>query len=173
MSWRKRFKALLGFDGEGIVVDDGDKKAMWIVIDFDGTIVLPVGDSGDPLDPVQLQPGVVDGLMSLKRAGHKLLLYSARANRSIRIDPWLNPLIKNGALELDLDKWQRNQPIYEARYQQMVDFVGKMLPGMFDGIDDGQQGKPNVDMFIDDRARGFRVKKPEKAWKKIMKKWGR
>lgn len=166
-------RALLEGSGDGNVVDDGDTKAMWIAIDFDGTIVMPVGDPEDPLAPVQLQEGVADGLISLKRAGHKLLLYSARANRALRIDPYLNPLIRNGALELDLDKWQRNQPMFEARYQQMLDFVSKMLPGVFDGIDDGQQGKPNVDMFIDDKGRIFKVKNPAKAWKKIAKKYGR
>ena len=160
----------LGWDGEGIT--EPDSAPLWIAVDFDETIALHY-DSADPLSPLQLLPGVYEGLSSLKRAGHKLLLFSGRANRGNREDPYLNPLIRNGSLTLDLDKWTANQPMYQARYEQMVEFVEKLLPGIFDGIDDGRQGKPTVDLFIDDRASRFKVKNPEKSWRKIAKRYGR
>lgn len=143
-----------------------------IAIDFDGTLVRPLNPD-DPLSDVQLEPGVVDGLMSLKKAGHRLLLYSARTNRAIRQDPYLDPLVRSGAKPLDMAQWQRDSLVAQARYQQMIDFVSKYLSGIFDAIDSGEQGKPTVDLFIDDKARAFRVKNPEKAWKKIRRKYGR
>lgn len=147
-------------------------KPMVIAIDFDGTLVLPLDDD-DPLSDVQIQPGVVDGLMSLKRAGHTLLLWSARSNRAIRLDPYLDPLARAGVVQVDMAQWQRDSLVAQARYQQLLDYVGKYLSGIFDAIDDGQQGKSTADIFIDDKGRIFRVDKPEKAWRKIAKKYGR
>lgn len=147
-------------------------EPMVIAVDFDGTIVLPQ-DPSDPLSDVVIQPGVVEGLQSLKRAGHTLLLWSARANRSIRIDPYLDPLVRAGVIDLDLKQWQQDQMVAEARYQQMLEYVGKYLSDIFDAIDDGQQGKSTADIFIDDKGRIFKVNKPEKAWKKIARKYGR
>jgi hypothetical protein len=37
----------------------------------------------------------------------------------------------------------------------MVSFIQREAPGIFDAIDDGQQGKPLADIFIDDRALTF------------------
>ncbi len=34
----------------------------------------------------------------------------------------------------------------------MVDFVNWQLPGVFDAIDEGDQGKPLADLFIDDKV---------------------
>jgi hypothetical protein len=44
-------------------------------------------------------------------------------------------------------------PAHRARYQQMLEFVERELPGVFAAVDDGMAGKlPGVDIFIDDKA---------------------
>jgi hypothetical protein len=119
-----------------------------IGIDFDGTVVEDGGE-------LRLKPGAKDALVSMKQAGHSLLLFSARANRALRENPKLDPLVRVGVRRVNQEAWQRSQPIYEHRYQEMLEFVGKELPGVFAAVDDGQQGKPLVDLFIDDRAYHF------------------
>ena len=120
--------------------------ALYIAVDFDGTIVSELKG------PLTFMPGAAEGLAALKAAGHKLLLYSARANRSLRQDPSLDPMVRAGALDSDALTWFDAMEDYEKSYQEMVDFVTERLPGVFDAIDDGQQGKPLADLFIDDRA---------------------
>lgn len=145
---------------------------MAISIDFDGTIVRALNPA-DPLSELELEPGAVDGLQSLKSAGHALLLFSARSNRAIRVDPFADPLVRNGVKKVDMAQWQKDAMVAQARYDQMLEFVEKYLSGIFDGIDDGQQGKPTVDLFVDDKGKMFRLKNPEKSWRKISRKYGR
>lgn len=129
---------------------------MIIAVDFDDTIVSQAGRSYDDVTtPLQFMPGAREALTSLKRAGHVLLLYSGRSNRSGRIDPDLDPMVRAGLRRVDRGHWEENRKINEARYQQMVRFAYDELPGIFDVIDDGQQGKPYADLFIDDRALSF------------------
>jgi hypothetical protein len=97
-------------------------------------------------------PGAKDGLRSLKKAGHSLLLYSARANRGLREDPQFDPMVRSGARKVHQKTWDADRVLNQARYQQMLDFVAEELPGVFDAIDDGVQGKPVADLFIDDRG---------------------
>lgn len=102
--------------------------------------------------PLRFMPGAQAGLAALKRAGHVLVLYSGRANRALRIDPALDPLVRVGVKKIRREWWEANQPINEARYQQMLSFVAEHLSGVFDAVDDGQQGKPSADLYIDDKA---------------------
>lgn len=125
---------------------------MHIAIDFDGTVVSSAHAYGDLDTPLQLLPGSKDGLRALKRAGHVLILYSARANRSLWEDPELNPLVRAGVVRINRSAWEKSKELHLARYRQMIDFANAELPGMFDAIDDGKQGKPMADLFLDDLA---------------------
>lgn len=124
---------------------------MIFAVDFDGTVVVE-GDRryDDVWSPLRLQPGVKAGLLSLKRAGHHLLLYSGRSNRARQYMPDFDPLVRAGVVVE-----HRSPDLHAARYRQMLDFVATHLPGIFDAIDDGRQGKPHADRYIDDRGITF------------------
>ena len=126
---------------------------MFIAVDFDDSIVSTRGRAYDDLTtPLSFVPGAKAGLLSLKKAGHMLLLYSARANRASREDPALDPMVRSGARKVHQKTWDADRALNQARYQQMLDFVATELPGVFDAIDDGTQGKPIADLFVDDRG---------------------
>lgn len=125
---------------------------MILGVDFDGTLVGQDRPYDDLTTPLQLLPGAKEALIDLKRAGHVLLLYSARANRALRENPDLDPLVRAGRRRIHRGAWESARPLHEARYQQMVKFVAEALPGLFDAVDDGQQGKPVCDLFIDDHV---------------------
>ncbi len=126
---------------------------MIIAVDFDETVVSQRGRAYEDIStPLQFVVGAKRALLSLKRAGHILILYSGRANRSLRLDPQLDPLVRAGRKLINMDRWIQNQPVNEARYQQMLNFVATELPDVFDAVDDGVQGKPGADLFIDDKA---------------------
>lgn len=127
---------------------------MIVAIDFDGTIVQQNRPYDDVHSPLEWVPGAQAGLYSLKKADHTLILYSARANLALRQDWRLNPLWRDGIVPINVKAWERNQPLHEARYQQMVRFVAVKLPRMFAAIDDGHQGKVLASIFIDDKAFG-------------------
>ena len=139
-----------------------------IAVDFDGTIVrddLPQGQ-------LELMPGAKEALHALKEAGNILLLYSARSNRGARFAAELDPL--NIRLGYDPKKWGQRASWFRQAYQEMVDFVERELPGVFDAIDDGRQGKPTADIFIDDRA--FSVTpslfQSGVGWEKVRERFG-
>lgn len=119
---------------------------MLIAIDFDGTIVPRMNP------PLRLFEGARDGLLSLKNAGHILLLYSARANRAVRFNPDLNPLLRGMPSAFTAEDRLRTTQAHRLLFDEMVAFVNRELPGVFDAIDDGQQGKPLADLFIDDKV---------------------
>lgn len=126
---------------------------MIIAIDFDGTLVQQDGRAYDDLDtPLVFLPGAKEGLLALKKAGHTLLLWSARMSAALLVDPSLDPLVRAGARRIDRSRWEASLSLNQARCQQMLDFVDRELPGIFAAIDDGAGGKPQVDCFIDDRA---------------------
>lgn len=128
---------------------------MRIAIDYDGTLVRQ-DRAYDDLDGYPaLQHGAREALTALKAAGHRLLLYSARANLALRENPYLDPLLPNRGRSSVSRRWRRNQELNRARYELMVRHVEEELPGLFDAIDDGRQGKPSADLFIDDRAIRF------------------
>lgn len=137
-------------------------------IDFDGTVVQQDHSYDDLGSPLILLPGAKDGLRSLKRAGHVLLLWSARANRALLYDPDLDPLVRAGVRKVHRAAWEKAQPLHWRRYEQMVEFVRENLPGYFDAVDDGLAGKPVVDFFVDDRAIQFR----SGGWPAIARTYG-
>ena len=123
---------------------------MKIAIDFDGTIV----EQDKPYDQTDglfhFTPGAKAALLRLKAAGHLLLLWSARASLHHRFDVTLDPLFT-------AQPWAPKDPVKfyaanQARFDEMIAFVARELPGVFAGVDDGTCGKPTVDAFIDDRA---------------------
>ena len=144
-----------------------------IAIDFDKTVVVQDGrDYEDVTTPLQFLPGAHAGLLSLKAAGHVLLLYSARANRALRVDPNLDPLVRAGVKRVNLAWWTQSRTINEARYQQMVEFAAAELPGVFDAIDDGLQGKPSADLYLDDKALGLGQGAYAVDWAEVVQLYG-
>jgi hypothetical protein len=122
-------------------------------IDFDGTVVDDRRPYDDVTSPLVFKPGAKRALRSLKKAGHLLILWSARSSPVLLLDPGLDLLVRAGVKKLDLPRWHRMLPVHHARHRQMLDFVAVELPGIFDAIDDGAAGKlSGVDLFIDDRT---------------------
>lgn len=143
---------------------------MLIAVDFDGVIVSKERAFSDVTSPLQMQAYAKEGLESLKRAGHTLLLYSARANRALLFTPEHDPLVRAGVKRPNGEAWASSRALHWARYHQMLRFVETQLPGLFDAIDDGLQGKPLADLFVDDRASEFGV--GAKGWLELAHIYG-
>jgi hypothetical protein len=122
-----------------------------LALDFDGTLVESV-PFADVTTPLRLHPGAREALQSLRRAGHIIVVYSARANRALRVSPHLDPLVRLGLRRVDTVQWLTAQPLHQARYEQMLRFCDRELRGLVDAVDDGEQGKPVADVYVDDRA---------------------
>ena len=145
---------------------------MIIAVGFDGTIVLR-GAHADTVSPLRLRRGAIQALRALKKAGHVLVLSSTRANRALRVDPDLDPLVASGVTKIDRHQWQVSRLIHEARYDQMIHFVHEELPGLFAAVDDGKQGPVVADLYIDHR--GVRVGDGAlgaQSWEEIAATWG-
>lgn len=143
---------------------------MLIAVDFDGVVVRAQRPFADVTTPLEFMPFAKEGLESLKRAGHTLLLYSARSNRALLYTPEWDPLIRAGVRRPNEAAWAHGRQLHQARYRQMVEFCEQSLPGLFDAIDDGLQGKPLADVFIDDRAVEFGV--GARGWSDLMSIYG-
>lgn len=125
---------------------------MIICVDFDGTIVDDSHKYDDLAAPLLFLPGAKDALVALKAAGNILILYSGRANPWLMRNPDMDPLVIAGVRKVYSGKtFAGRAEINRARYVQMVTFVKKELPGVFDLIWE-HQGKPSADIFIDDRT---------------------
>lgn len=143
---------------------------MILAVDFDGTLVRPV--PFDAIDvPLELLTGAREALEAFKRAGHVVLVYSSRANASLRLDGMLDPLVRAGVVPFDEATWEEEQPLHQARFEQMVDFCSKELLGLVDAVDDGVQGKPVADLFIDNRAVRFDGD-PDSDWTGLAARYG-
>lgn len=140
---------------------------MFIGVDFDNTICDQDRPYDDLITPLKMLPGARYGLEALKRAGHFLVLISARNNLALREDPKLDPLVRAG-----LRKPAPDLELNQARWEQMLDFVEDELPGIFSAIDDGKCGKYSVDLMVDDRA--LRIGRGHQAmtWKQIAHLYG-
>lgn len=143
---------------------------MLIALEFDGVVVREDDHDFDDTDtPLQLMPGALLGLRSLRQAGHVLLLFSERANRALRENPAFDPLVVAGVTRVDLAKWSQEQVVYQARFEQMVSFCEGQLRGVFHAVDTGEQGKPAVDLLIDRRVFGYRR---TDGWMKLTSLYG-
>lgn len=146
---------------------------MFIAVDFDGTIVREAGRRfDDTTTPLRFMPGAREGLYALRRAGHTLLLWSARTNRAVLFTPEHDPLVRAGVRKPDLRRWERERPIHWARLFEMRRFVARHLPGVFAAIDDGLQGKPTADLFIDNKALAFGLGNGAVGWRGIVMLYG-
>jgi hypothetical protein len=147
---------------------------MVIAVDWDGTIVEQDGRTyADVTSPFKLMPGALDALRALKSAGHKLILWSGRANHALRFDPMLDPLVRAGVKKVDMARWETgSRDLNQARFDQMVSFAETELDGIFDAIDDGKVGKVSADLYIDDRALRFGVGLSGARWADIAKQYG-
>jgi hypothetical protein len=120
---------------------------MLVAVDFDGTLVLDL-----PGGELELRPFVREGVLALRRAGHRLILFSVRANPSLWEDWQLNPLWVQGVLPFDELRWQAERQEHLRRYEQMVAWVERELPSAFALVYSGL-GKPvGVDLYIDDKS---------------------
>lgn len=145
---------------------------MVIAIDFDNTIVVQEGAYDDVETPLRFMHGAKETLGQLKEAGHVLLLWSNRASHALRFDPAKDPFVRAGVKQVDPERWRKSQPVNEARYQQMLDFVATELPGVFDAIDDGSGSKPICDLFVDDKAVSFGKGLNGMSWYDIASVYG-
>lgn len=128
---------------------------MKIAIDWDGTVVEQDRPYADTTTPMRFRPYAREALYRLKVAGHILILWSARANRALLFTPQHDPLVRNGTIKPPpITGSQAVVDLHWARYFQMLAFIERELPGLFDAIDSGEQGKPSVQLFIEDRAWG-------------------
>lgn len=143
---------------------------MIIALDFDGTIVRE--DDYAATKPLRFLPGAREALVDLKRAGHTLILWSARSNRALLYTPSWDPLVRAGIRKVNLARWRAERPVHQARYRQMLEFVEKELAGIIDGVDDGLQGKPTADLFIDNRALRYGFGADALGWRAIATLYG-
>lgn len=143
---------------------------MLIAVDFDGVVVRRTHRFSDTEAPLEMMPYAREGLESLKRAGHTLLLYSARANRALLYTPEWDPLVRAGKRRPNEVAWTQGREVHWARYRQMLDFCATELAGVFDAVDDGLQGKPLADLFVDDRAAEFGA--DHKGWLELAHLYG-
>jgi hypothetical protein len=120
-------------------------------IDGDGTLFMdrPYEDVDTPLE---LRAGCRVALESMKAAGHVHLLWTARGNRSLLFTPTWDPLVANGTTRFSEKAWRAARDLHWARWQHVCRFVREELDGLIDAIDPGLQGKPLVDIFLDDRT---------------------
>ncbi len=102
---------------------------MRIVVDLDGTI-CPIKQAGQTYDQLEPLPGAVERLNLLKQNGHYIIIQTARNMATCQSN--LGKVMKNiGKITLDwLEKYQ--------------------IP-----YDEIYFGKPNADLYIDDRALRF------------------
>lgn len=141
---------------------------MLIAIDFDGTVVRQPRDVTNEAEPLEMLPDVPMALAALKEAEHTLILVSTRANPSRRFDWRLNPLWRDGLVPFSDERWRQMRPVWERAYERMVQYVHHNLPGMFDVVDDGRQGKVEADLYIDDK--GMRLQRG--VWAMIADTYG-
>jgi len=139
-----------------------------IVVDFDGVVIERTPDPGDPAEDMQLLEDARAGLQALKLAGHVLILSSCRSNTAQRVDWRLNPLWREHVEPFDERRWEATRQLWQAAHERMIAFVGRELPGVFDAIDDGRQGKILADLYIDDKA--FRLSWG--GWKLLVEHYG-
>jgi beta-phosphoglucomutase-like phosphatase (HAD superfamily) len=144
-----------------------------IALDFDGTIVKEEGRAfSDFTSPLEFLPGAREALYSLKRAQHSLLLWSARSNRSLLQDPQLDPLVRAGVRRPKMPRWEAELPVHFGRLRQMEQFIATHLAGVFDAVDDGVQGKPLADLFIDNRALRYGFGPDAVGWQGVQVLFG-
>ncbi len=99
---------------------------MRIVIDLDGTI-CPIKKTGETYDKLIPHPGAVAKMNELKQAGHYIIIQTARNMATCESN--LGRVMKNvGKITLD---WLEE---YKVPYDEIF------------------FGKPNADLYIDDRA---------------------
>lgn len=120
---------------------------------FDGTIVSEERPYNDLITPLEMMPGARDALLALKAAGHLLVLWSARSNRAGMYLAEFDPLVRAG--KIADARTDATRELHAARYRQMLEFVERELPGVFDAVDDGRCGKIYADLYIDNKALGF------------------
>lgn len=137
---------------------------MIIAVDYDGTVV----EDGAPLDPPKVRAGAKAALVALRRAGHVLVLFSCRSNAAHRLNWRLNPLWTEAIIPFDEADWERQREIWEAMHQLMIKHVEEELPGVFHVVDQGLQGKPVADVYLDDRA--FRMSR--RSWPEVAMLYG-
>ena len=102
---------------------------MRIVVDLDGTI-CPIKQKGESYADLQPLAGAVEKLRALQDAGHYIIIQTARNMATCESN--LGKVIKNiGKITLD---WLEQ---YEVPYHEIY------------------FGKPNADIYIDDRALRF------------------
>ena len=145
---------------------------MLIACDFDGTIVSEAHDYDDVTTPLVFEPGAKEALAALKKAGHVLILSSARTNLALWVDPKLDPLVRVGKRQIDDKLWGRMRPVHLARIEQMTKFVDAELPGIFDAVDFGDCGKIVADIYVDNRAIRFGAGQLALTWDRIATMYG-
>ena len=145
---------------------------MIIALDFDGTIVREGVAYADTTTPLRFMPGAREALVALKAAGHTLILWSARSNRALLYTPSWDPLVRAGLRKVNLARWRAELPVHRARYRQMMEFVERELSGIIDVVDDGLQGKPTADLFIDNRALRYGFGADALGWRGITALYG-
>lgn len=144
---------------------------MIIAVDFDGTIVSENRRFDDLTTKLEFMPGAFEGLHSLKRAGHILMVHSARYCPS-KWEDWKEHPLHQPPRLFDPAIWARSADLWKRRYEQMEEFLSAELPGVFECVWTGR-GKPSgVDLFIDDRCMHNDGSAHAPDWYAIAETWG-
>lgn len=113
----------------GRVSSSKKKKALTVAVDFDGVLHMYSKGFQDGSIYDQPVPGAAQALQALKEKGYKIYIFSTRSNKIFHKKDSGD---QNAAMEAYLKK-------HQIPYDRIWSF-----------------GKPMADIFIDDRAIGFR-----------------
>ena len=145
---------------------------MRIFVDFDGTIVDDSHAYDDLRSPLTFLPGARWALLSLKAAGHTLVLFSGRASpRLLYGEESDGTLVLDDGfrrlLSQDPGKADAQMFLNQQRYRQMLDFVEHELPGVFSAV---TADKGGADLFVDDKAMRYGGSQGGHTWL-MLRQW--
>ena len=144
---------------------------MIISVEFDTAVA---GKHAYGASKVPIRKAAIIGLRALKSAGHTLVLTSPRANKALRIDRNLDPLVRDGTIHIDKQTWSLHRAVHSRRYSAMLSAI-KPIEALFDAVDDGEQGPLVVDLAINGgtAVNGAHMSmSPRKAWYELAITYG-
>lgn len=143
---------------------------MIIGIDFDNTIVEQKSAYEDYTTPLVFMQDAKAAVLALKKAGHTLVLWSARASPNLIDHPAASGVILDPEFKRpSMSTFAARLKVNRGRYEQMLSFVRKEFPGVFSMV---TSDKHAIQVFIDDKAMRLGPGPSGLTWKEIAHMYG-